>query len=103
MSDVYRQVRDGWYHASAEEKLQLIAEELRPRLQSIRGCVGLLKLVNPGKVQGLPDYFSDSIKYLDTNSEFVWDVLDALLNQKDRDQPATDHRAPATSEGDTHQ
>ena len=90
MSDIYTIIRDGWSDSTPEIKLQVIAEEVQNPLTAIRGYIQLMQRIDFTTVQGLPDDFERWIERLDQNTNHVWDVLDALLNRKERSPSSED-------------
>ena len=90
MSDIYAIIRAGWGDAAPEIKLQVIAEEVQNPLAAVRNCIQLLQGIDLNTVQGFPADFELWIKYLDQNAKHVWDVLDALLNPKERPELTED-------------
>ena len=90
MSDIYTIIRDGWGDSTPEIKLQVIAEEVQNPLTAIRGYIQLMQRIDFTAIQGLPDNFEGWIEHLDQNINHVWDVLDALLNRKERSPSSED-------------
>ena len=90
VSDIYTIIRDGWGDSTPEIKLQVIAEEVQNPLTAIRGYIQLMQRIDFTAIQGLPDNFEGWIEHLDQNINHVWDVLDALLNRKERSPSSED-------------